>query len=164
MFSGVLLMVGIVMHANAAGAENASEPIPITIRQNIRAVYQIKDDTWEEGIGKGVFYVQKLMAAYQDMQIPNKEVHLHAVFHGDAGYHMLTGDAYDAFKKTDSGNPNTDAVVGLIKAGVSVELCDQTMKAHGWKSEDILPGVKIVIGAYPRIIDLQQQGFAYIRF
>ena len=30
--------------------------------------------------------------------------------------------------------------------------------------EDILPGVKIVIGAYPRIIDLQQQGFAYIRF
>jgi len=36
------------------------------------------------------------------------------------------------------------------------------MKQYGWKAEDILPNVKIVVGAYPRIIDLQ--GYAYIRF
>jgi hypothetical protein len=39
-----------------------------------------------------------------------------------------------------------------------------TLKGKGWTGEDVLPGVKIVVGAYPRIIDLQLRGYAYIRF
>jgi intracellular sulfur oxidation DsrE/DsrF family protein len=38
------------------------------------------------------------------------------------------------------------------------------MKAHGWTLNDLLPEVKIVPGALPRIIDLQLQGYAYLRF
>jgi intracellular sulfur oxidation DsrE/DsrF family protein len=52
----------------------------------------------------------------------------------------------------------------LLDRNISIELCAQTMKSHGWKADDVLPGVIIVIGAYPRIIDLQHQGYAYIRF
>lgn len=45
-----------------------------------------------------------------------------------------------------------------------LELCKSTMQSHGWTGKDVLPGVRIVVGAYPRIIDLQLRGYAYIRF
>jgi intracellular sulfur oxidation DsrE/DsrF family protein len=46
----------------------------------------------------------------------------------------------------------------------SVEICHVTMKGKGWTAEDILPGVIIVHDAYTRLIDLQNRGWAYIRF
>jgi len=35
---------------------------------------------------------------------------------------------------------------------------------EGVNSNEVLPGVKLVVGAFPRLIDLQLQGFAYIKF
>lgn len=52
----------------------------------------------------------------------------------------------------------------LLAHGVSVELCGVTMKSMGWTEKDVLPGGKIVHDAYTRLIDLQQRGYAYIRF
>jgi intracellular sulfur oxidation DsrE/DsrF family protein len=46
----------------------------------------------------------------------------------------------------------------------SVEICHVTMKGKCWTAEDILPGVIIVHDAYTRLIDLQNRGWAYIRF
>lgn len=52
----------------------------------------------------------------------------------------------------------------LLQHGVSVEICNVTMRAKGFTPEDLLPGVVIVHDAYTRLIDLQQRGYAYIRF
>jgi intracellular sulfur oxidation DsrE/DsrF family protein len=35
---------------------------------------------------------------------------------------------------------------------------------NGVKRSELMPGVKLVAGAFPRLIDLQVQGFAYIKF
>jgi intracellular sulfur oxidation DsrE/DsrF family protein len=74
----------------------------------------------------------------------------------DPAYRMATGKSGE--------NPNKKIVDELLDAGVKLELCKSTMQSHGWTEEDVLPGVKIVVGAYPRIIDLQLRGYAYIRF
>ena len=137
---------------------------PIRVQNNIRVVYQIKDDDWQKDIGKGLAYVKRLIETYRDMGIPGNEIHINAVFHGAAGYWMLKDASYRTFKKKDEPNPNKKIINDLIESGISIELCAQTMKEHGWIAEDILPKVKIVLGAYPRIIDLQLQGYAYIRF
>lgn len=33
-----------------------------------------------------------------------------------------------------------------------------------WSTEDLMPGVRVVHGDHARLIDLPQQGYAYIRF
>ena len=142
----------------------SNEKIPITVQDNIRVVYQIKDDEWEEGVGKGLIYVKRLLDAYESMEIPVDEVYISAVFHGKAGYWMLRDAPYGSFTGKGKENPNKIIIQELIAAGVSIELCARTMKRHEWSPEDILPEVSIVAGAYPRIIDLQLQGYAYIRF
>jgi len=97
------------------------------------------------------------------MGVTLSDVHVSAVLHGDAGRWALTDPAYNAFTMRSGGNPNTALIRDLIQAGGSVELCAETMSRHGWQKKDLRPGVRMVVGAYPRIIDPQQQGYAYTR-
>lgn len=150
--------------AEIKNGQQHSEIIQIEVRKDIRVVYQVSSDEWKKGVGKAFVYLKSLSGLYDESAIPRQERHINAVFHGDAGYWMLTDDAYNTHTKTTAGNPNKAIIRELVEMGVSIELCNQTMKSEGWSSEDVLPTVKIVIGAYPRIIDLQMQGYAYIKF
>jgi intracellular sulfur oxidation DsrE/DsrF family protein len=95
---------------------------------------------------------------------PICEVHIDVVVHDDAAYWMLDDEAYARFTKRDAANPNKEIIRKLREHGVSIEVCGQTLAKHGWTREDILPGVRIVPSAHPRIADLQLQGYAYLRF
>jgi intracellular sulfur oxidation DsrE/DsrF family protein len=166
--TGILLSI-ILLSLPGAGWVSAqekatTEPLPVEVREDIRVVYQINTDDWKDGVGKGLLYLKKLTDAYEKMGITEKDRAISAVFHGKAGYWMLNDKAFAAFRKADGENPNKELIAALDKAGVSIELCDETRKSHGWKPEDLLPQVQTVVGAYPRIIDLQMQGYAYIRF
>ena len=145
-------------------AQQQRQVVPIEIRKDIRVVYQVNRDEWKNGVGKPLAYLKKLSGVYDESAIPQKERHINAVFHGKAGYWMLTDEAYNTQTKTHGGNPNKAIIRELVELGMSIELCGQTMKSQGWSPDDVLPEVKIVIGAYPRIIDLQMQGYAYIKF
>lgn len=137
---------------------------PLAVHEDICVVCRIKQDDWKNEVGFGLACVQRLLRDYNAMGVRYDEIHISAVFHGDAAYWMLKDEPYGAFTKREGGNPNKSVVQELVGLGVSVELCGQTMKEHGWTKQDVLPGVKIVVGAYPRIIDLELQGYAYIRF
>jgi accessory colonization factor AcfC len=136
----------------------------LTVRHDICAVYRINNDEWAEGIGKGLLRLRGLLEDYEAMGVPASEIHICAVVHGEAAYWLLNDDAYGAFTKKTEGNPNKAIIHDLSELGVSFELCGRTMKAHGWTLNDLLPEVRIVPGALPRIIDLQLQGYAYLRF
>jgi accessory colonization factor AcfC len=136
----------------------------LTVRQDICAVYRVNNDEWADGIGKGLLRLRELLEDYEAIGVPASEIHICAVVHGEAAYWLLNDDAYGAFTKKKGGNPNKDIIRELCTLGVSFELCGRTMKAHGWTLNDLLPEVKIVPGALPRIIDLQLQGYAYLRF
>ena len=47
---------------------------------------------------------------------------------------------------------------------MQIELCENTMQQKGVMPTELMNGVKLVVGAFPRLIDLQLQGFAYIKF
>lgn len=147
-----------------AQKRGTEEPLPVVVSEGIRAVYQINTDNWKEGVGKGLLYLEKLSTVYQEMGINSKDRTISAVFHGEAAYWLLNDEAYGEFKDSKSDNPNKNIVAGLIEKGISIEICAETMKSHGWKPEDLLPQVRMVVGAYPRVIDLQLRGYAYIRF
>ncbi len=167
----VLVSSGLVLAAFAAACgvslaqrQDGRKRIGLDVKKGVKVVYQIKTDEWKRGIGSGLHYVRKLVDAYDSLGVDEQDRSVHVVFHGDAGYWMLTDEAYNKFKKVETGNPNKPVIDQIVERGVSIELCAQTMKSNGWTDDDVLPGVTIVIGAYPRIIDLQLQGYAYIRF
>lgn len=143
----------------------AAEPevIPIQVRENLRIVYQVSDDASHEGVNKGLFYARKLIDTYRRQGIAPEEVHLHVVYHG-TGIAAVVNDAARRRLGAESANPNVALLAELVGRGVQVELCENTMQQKGVRPEELLPGVRLVVGAYPRLIDLQLQGFAYIKF
>lgn len=145
----------------------SAEPpiIKSQLTKDIKVVYDINENTEAAGIGKGLYYVRGLIEAYKNQGISPKNVTISVVIHGDAGFWLLNDEAYQNFTGNPFDvNPNAKVVKELQDYGVSVELCHVTMKAHHWKPEDILPGVKMVFDAYTRMIDLQQRGYSYIKF
>ncbi len=139
--------------------------IGITQRQDIRVVYDVSHADMDAGIGKALYYVRGLLEAYKDMGVKQKALHISVVVHGAAAYWMLKQNAYQKYVGDSFAfNPNEQVINELIEHSVSVEICYLTMKGKGWTAKDILPGVKLVHDGYTRIIDLQQQGYAYIAF
>jgi intracellular sulfur oxidation DsrE/DsrF family protein len=143
----------------------AGEPdvIPVQVRENLRIVYQVTDDTQHEGVNKGLFYARKLINTYQKHGIAPEQVHLHLVYHG-TGIAAVVNDEARKRLGPEAANPNGDILAELIKRGVQIELCENTMQQKGVMPTELMNGVKLVVGAFPRLIDLQLQGFAYIKF
>lgn len=139
--------------------------INIEKRQNIKVAYEVKDDDWEVGVGKALYYVRGLLESYKSMGISPDKLHVSVVIHGPPAYWLLNDAAIQ--KRSDDPfdyNSNELIVHELLSLGVSVEMCNSSMKANGWTGNDLLPGVTIVHDAYTRLIDLQLRGYAYIRF
>ncbi len=153
-----------VAAATATGAGGDRPVIGLQHEGPIRVVYQISRDEWKDGVGKGLFYLEKLHQSYLDAGVSPARLDVRAVFHGRAADHLLVNETWDAWRDVEGGNPNAELVAELLERGVSLELCDTRREANGWSKDDVLPGVLLVTGAYQRVIDLQQQGYAYIRF
>jgi intracellular sulfur oxidation DsrE/DsrF family protein len=134
------------------------------VRKDIAIVCRIDGDEWKDNVGAGLAYVRELVDGYRSMGTSPADLHIVAVVHGEAAYWMLKDDAYAAYVEDEDRNPNRALVDQLLGMGVALEVCDQTVKSYGWTEDDILPGVKIVPNAHPRIVDLELQGYAYIRF
>ena len=50
----------------------------------------------------------------------------------------------------------------LLNPGVSVEICNSTLKSMGWTAADVLPEVAIAHDGYMRLIKLQNDGYGHI--
>ncbi len=159
----------------AAGPTATNEPDPfalsetkivtITKKKNVRVVYDVKDDVWDAGIGKALYYARGLVQSYDALGVPQKERKISIVLHGPTAYWVLNEATYRQFKNDEFAfNPNEHVIQELLKLGVSVEVCNVSLRGKGWTGQDLLPGVTVVRDAYTRLIDLQQQGYAYIRF
>ncbi|WP_024851570.1 DsrE family protein [Hydrogenovibrio kuenenii] len=160
-FIACLFTFSFITSASAA----APTILSVQHKHDIKVVYDVNQSNMEAGIGQALYYVRGLLEAYKGQGIPMKQLHISVVVHGAAGYWLLKDPKYqDYVGNPFDVNPNDKVVRELVDHGVSVEICHVTMKAHHWKPEDILPEVKIVYDAYTRIIDLQMQGYAYVKF
>lgn len=137
---------------------------PLAVHNDIAVVCRIDTNKCKDNVGLGLVRVRELLRDYEAINVPLNEVHITAVIHGDAAHWMLRDEAYRAYTKTSGANPNRAIIRELRDLRVGLELCGRTMKEHGWTAEDVLPDVKILPNADPRIIDLELQGYAYIRF
>ena len=77
---------------------------------------------------------------------------------------MVNADARRRLGADKPENPNRDIPAELVRRGVQIELCEDTMRQKNVTAAERMPSVTLVVGAFPRLIDLQLQRFAYIKF
>jgi len=85
------------------------------------------------------------------------------IFYSEGGHFTLTDEAYNAARGVTTGNPYKEPIANLIKQGVQIEECVETMKNHKWTNADLLPGVKVNAGAIQRLVHLEKQGYVQIQ-
>lgn len=137
---------------------------PLAVKRDICAVCQIDGATERAGGPDGLQKIRAMLDEYQAIGVPLAEVHLTAVFQGDAVRRLLTDEAYARVNGEGGSNPDSAAVRELLDKGVQIEICGRSLEEKSWAKTDLIPGVKIIASAYPRIIDLQGQGYAYVGF
>jgi len=146
---------------SARAAEKS--PIPPQQTTGIKAVLQVSEPKEKNGVNKGLFYAKKLLETYEAQGVPASEIDLRLVYHGEGAAALLSDAAYERLSAKAGPNPNKELVSELKKAGVHFEICANTMKEKKIATDELLPEVDIVAGAYIRLIDLQKAGYSYIQ-
>lgn len=133
--------------------------------KDLKIVWEVDTDEMEGGIGAGLKYPEMQFNRYEMFGVTKDDHKVCVIVHGKAGKFLVNDEIYKKVTKGTDPNPNKDQVAKLISQGFSVELCAVTMQVNGWTADDLLPGVTVIeVGAYPRLIDLQYQGYKYIKF
>lgn len=165
LFVSVLTLIFSAHFPLLADETSSSPVVQIKKRQNIKVAYDVKEDVWDAGVGKALYYVRGLLIAYGSMGVLPKQLKISIVLHGPTVYWALNEATYqDRSEDPFAYNPNEHVIRQLIALGVSVEICNSTLKGKGWGRKNLLPGVTIVHDAYTRLIDLQHANYSYIRF
>lgn len=160
---GILAASASASESIAADKDGERPVIDIEHKGPIKVVFQITTGEMKDGVSKGLFYVNKIYDAYASAGIDPKQIDIHAVFHGDGAAHLLTNDAWNRVKDESNGNPSAGLISKMVEKGIHMELCDGRRRENGWPKSDVAEGVSLVKGAFLRVIDLQQSGYAYIR-
>ncbi len=59
--------------------------------------------------------------------------------------------------------PNAQSIEVLVRSGVKIEACNNSMVGHKLTKNDIFDGVQVVESGIGEIVLLQNQGFAYFK-
>ena len=139
-------MVSAVGGVFAASRANAATETPASPK--LKVVYHLND------LDKVNFVLGNIQNHFDGMGGPDK-VTIALVVHGPAlkAFHAATAPK------------DVSAKVGAFgKAGVAFAACGNTMKAQNVTVADLLPGfVPADKGGVVRLVELQQQGYAYLR-
>ena len=139
----------------AAPPAPAAEPDPFALtepkiikiakKKNIRVVYDVKDDVWDAGIGKALYYARGLLEAYKGLGVPQKEIKISVVLHGPTVYWALKDAPYREFKNDEFAfNPNEHVIQELLKHGVSVDVERASPRWCSAPSDGPAKGISIV--------------------
>jgi len=172
-YTRVICAVGCVLGmAGSPGALAAPPSLPELLERpmlkvdpnaHYRAVYDIHSDETVAGVSKGLYFARGLIEAYRKQGVAPPQLDIHLVLHGEAAKFLLIDDTYQmAVNDLFATNLNAGLTQALLDLGVRVEICHSAMKSMGWTSDDVLPGVTIVHDGYTRLINLQNDGYAYI--
>ena len=143
----------------AARASDLHIDIPVVMKE-AKVVLNMDHLVYEGPIPTGLNYMTHISENF----IENHTVwQMKAIFHGPAGYMLLNDAAYDRVRNWQGGNPYKESVAALMRDGVQIEECAETMAQHRWSNSDLLPNVKVVTGANYRIIQLVQDGYVQLQ-
>jgi len=153
----VFLFLTLIPGILPAGVSAAGGPIPVSVKQGVKVAYEATNDTWEDGVAKALNTIKKQKEFYRDMGVAKGQLDLRGVFHSDAGYFLLTDQAYRRHTRTVGGNPNRSIIQELSEAGVIVRAVSKVFGVISFTFDETLllssscppPGLETVDRAGP---------------
>jgi len=133
--------------------------VPVRLKE-AKVVFNLDHLAFEGDEPTGLQFLRVMTRRFR---IDGTKAQIAAIFHGDAGYMLLDDAAYDSVRNWRQGNPYKGQIAALIREGVDIEECGETMAYNHWQNAELLPGVKVNTGANFRIIQLVEQGFVQLQ-
>lgn len=144
------------------GAGTAAQTLCLQDRKNVKSVVNVSSAAVNKtGVGQQIVNVKNMVDNYSgmyDMRV-DEDYHIVVVAHGAGGRWLLTDDAYNRTYAVTTGNPSRATVEALLQKGVRFFMCQNTMRGLGWKTEDLIPGVKQVPAGVTAVVDFAKEGY-----
>lgn len=131
-------------------------------RKNVKSVVNMSSAALNKaGSAQQLINVRNMVDNYRNMygMAINDDFTIVIVGHGAGGRWLVSDAAYNKSFGVTTGNPNKALLEGLVADGVPVYMCQNTMRAFGWKTSDILPGVKEVPAGVTAVVDFAKSGY-----
>jgi len=61
------------------------------------------------------------------------------------------------------GSECTDKIVDALNNGITISICENSMRGHQWKHEDMLAGISYVPAGVSAVVQREAAGYAYVR-
>ena len=114
--------------------------------------YKVVFDIGEGGDAYFEKVIQKIANLSRDTRLAGK-LDIHLVAHSPG----------IDFVSIAKNQPNAANIELLIKSGITVEACNNSLVGHKMTAKDIFKGVKVVESGIGQIVLLQNQGYAYFK-
>jgi intracellular sulfur oxidation DsrE/DsrF family protein len=154
-----LLVVVSALTVRPVHAQEIRVDIPVVLKE-AKVVFNLDHFAFEGHEPTGLQFLKVMVPHFKQV---GTKTSLIAIFHGAAGFMLLGDAAFDRARNWQGGNPYKEQIAALMREGVQIEECAETMKLRGWSNADLLPNVKVVTGANYRIIQLVQDGYVQLQ-
>jgi intracellular sulfur oxidation DsrE/DsrF family protein len=162
-----IMFVAVACLALAAAPSIAEPPsdtsihvdIPVALKE-AKVVFNLDHAAFDGDEPIGLNFLRLMVERFRSA---NTNAHIVAIFHGPAGYMALDDAEYNRVRHWAGGNPYKEQIAALLRDGVEIEECGQTMVVNQWPNSALLKGVKVNSGANFRIVQLVQEGFVQLQ-
>lgn len=144
------------------GAGTSAQTLCLQNRAGVKSVVNVSSvATNKTGVSQQIVNVENMVDNYDGMygMDINADYEIVVVAYGEGGRWLLTDDAYNRTFAVTTGNPSRAMVEALRQKGVKFLMCQNTMRGSGWKSADIIPGVKQTPAGVTAIVDFAKSGY-----
>ncbi len=153
------LAIGAALGVAPAHAQEIRIDVPVALKE-AKVVFNLSHRAFEGDEPTGLQFLRIMIPHFKR---DGTRVRIVAIFHGDSGYMLLDDAPYDRARNWKGGNPYKEQIAALLREGVEIEECGQTMALRKWSNADLLPNVKVNAGANYRIVQLVQEGFVQLQ-
>lgn len=152
------LLVAAIL-ARPVHAQEIRIDVPVALKE-AKVVFNLDHHAFEGDEPTGLQFLRLMVPHFKRV---GTKFSIVAIFHGAGGYMVLNDAAYDRARNWQGGNPYKEQIAALMREGVQIEECAETMVLRRWSNADLLPNVKVVSGANYRILQLVQDGYVQLQ-
>jgi intracellular sulfur oxidation DsrE/DsrF family protein len=164
--SGFIAALAVMLIAAHAGAAAAAEPAAATPKDDVIKVVYHADFADPRRFSAMLTNIYNMASTYQS-QLADYDIRIVFVSYG---IRFVTRDPLKGtpFAEDAALKERRENLLGRLETlrdtfGVKLELCGITREQVGLDAKKLIPGVQIVPSGVARIVELERQGFAYLK-
>ena len=130
---------------------------------NFKVVFDIMNSPEDHSqLNTSIETAARFLNMHAQSGIPKEQLKVALVVHNKASKDLITDSAY----KTRYGveNPNSKMIKQLLDADVDIIFCGQSSVSRDFPKQDLIPRVQMALSAMTALIQLQNEGYTFIKF